>query len=164
VVWLLATATAGVVTSSAVTLAGRDAGLAVDHPMSPREVQEALSRLAPPLATAPEATIGARSKSAARRSSAAVVGSAKTRSWQVPGGSLAAVCRGDRIDMLYASPAGGWNYQLVQKNRATLTVRFAAASATSTLAARCRGGAPIASSSLSTQSTQSRPSGSEADD
>jgi hypothetical protein len=71
-----------------------------------------------------------------------VSGPTRTRSWQVPGGTVAAACRGRTVELLYASPSDGWTYRSETGGPGVLAIEFSRQGAVTHLVARCVGGTP----------------------
>jgi hypothetical protein len=71
-----------------------------------------------------------------------VFGPTRTRSWRVPGGTVAAACRGRTVELLYASPSDGWTYRSEAGGPGVLAIEFSRQAAVTHLVARCVGGKP----------------------
>ncbi len=71
----------------------------------------------------------------------------RSRSWPLEGGEVGASCRGQVIQLIYASPHDGWTMQVVQSGSNRVEVRFSRGGSTSTLVAVCSDGYPSAETS-----------------
>lgn len=147
VVWLLATALAGVLAWTAVSRLGRE-GTTAARPLSASDVRARLSRASAmteaPRPPAASATPRATATTSRPPPAPGLAGPRVSRSWQLAGGTLAVACRGVTIELLYASPLDGWVYQVDPQPPRTITVEFSSAQRTVSLSARCRNGSPVA--------------------
>jgi hypothetical protein len=67
------------------------------------------------------------------------------RSWQVPGGQVGALCRGQAMSLLYATPADGWTVQVETIAPDRFALEFQRGDRDTSLQARCVNGEPVAS-------------------
>ena len=134
--WVAATAVVGAVTWTAVSRLGRETASAV---LSPAEVQNRLATSSPtsspPRRLIPLGVLRTGKDPALRPP-------ARSRSWQLTGGTVGASCRGRAIRLLYASPLDGWAYRLEHLERSSLGVGFSRGRLRADLAARCAHGVP----------------------
>ncbi len=152
VVWLVATALAGAVAWTAVSRLGREGTATAARPLSGSDVRQRLDRSAPARPVVPHAEGGpapgadssrVRSgKNPANRPLTAQASARTSRSWQLTGGTVGTACRGQAIDLLYASPLDGWGYRLDTQTPATLSIEFSRGPQTAALTARCVNGVP----------------------
>ena len=134
--WVVATAVVGAVTWTAVSRLGRETASAV---LSPAEVQHRLATSSPthsPSRRLLPLGVLRSGKAPALRPHA------RSRSWQLTGGTVGASCRGPAIRLLYASPLDGWAYRLEHLERSSLAVGFTRGRVRADLAARCAHGVP----------------------
>ena len=141
VAWLLATALVGAVTWTAVSRLGSDTAAAV---LSSAEVHHRLATSAPAVSPTPRSHLIPLGVLRSGRDPTVHPSQppARSRSWQLTGGSVGAACRGSSISLLYASPLDGWAYRLEHQAESGLAVGFTRGLAREDLEARCEHGVP----------------------
>ena len=134
VAWALATLLTGVVVWWGVTLVGGQAGSGGTEVLSSAQVARALA--------AERASVATRTPSPTSTSTPTPTSGEVARTVTVLGGRMGAVCRGDVVSLLYATPDDGWRVEVGSAGPEHLEVSFERREQETEVHTRCVAGVP----------------------